>query len=72
MLRMQSSSGALGDKFRHVSEYQSVGLNTDRIAHNADRQPVIPLVPIRKPADDIGESTPRGSDGINKIHIRGG
>ena len=68
MLRIQSSSGALGDKFRHVSEYQSVGLNTDRITRNADRQPV----PIREPADDIGESTPRGSDGINKIHIIGG
>ncbi len=36
MLRMQSSSGVLADKFRHVSDYQSIGLNSDRIALNAD------------------------------------
>jgi len=72
MLRMQSSSGALGDKFRHVSEYQSVGLNTDRITRNADRQPVIPLVPIRKPADDIGETASKASDGTGGTHLKDG
>jgi hypothetical protein len=65
---MQSSSGALGDKFRHVSEYQSVGLNTDRITRNADRQPV----PIRKPADDIGETASKASDGTGGTHLKDG
>jgi len=41
MLRIQLQSGALSDKFRHVSEYQSSYLNTGQIVVDIDGHPVV-------------------------------
>ena len=45
MLRIRLLSGALSDKFRHVSNYQSISLNTGQSTDDTEEQPAISQAP---------------------------